>query len=579
MKRSCNSGIMRFTRFAGLLIAAMACLLSSYIILSTIYSVCFLYSAVPSGDLWWFIKDIADFKSHRIGLNFLWGQLGEHRIVLPRLILWIDMECFQFRGIFTIICSFLFQTGEALLLCIAFWRVGKNDLASKVAYAALAFGMMLSSSQIDIFVQPILVLFPLAFLMSSLSIFLIMRHYETRRGNWLAMSIGLVAAVCATLSLGSGLLVWLVLLLICVIEHGSRKTLCTTIIAGTVMWGVYFIGYCSPTESADPRASLLHPIEVAGFAFTFLTNVFNSTPSSMAGILGLCLLSLLAIGLALYIRVRTDFSKPPSFCVYIALFITSAACLTALGRLNYSLFEALSIRYRTPALIFWAAILGLGFSWWNGRAGDFGRSLGSPILAVLFLALFVLPAQRQPLDDSAYLSEQIKDDGIALAFDATDEVYGQLFSLRPDLVRDYTPFLRENRLSLFDDRLFASGGRSLTSLSANTSTEGCSGSVDGLKSFEDTAKLKGKISGWSRLQNEDHGSTTVVLVDDRGMMIGLARGVGPQAKFPPLFQNPTHSMRWLGYYHAGPASKIIAAYAVMARDSTVCPLGRMKLQP
>ena len=474
-----------------MLATALAWILSIYIILITIYSVCCFYSAVPSGDVWWFVKDMSEFKSHHIGLNFLWAQHSEHRLVLPRLILWIDLKYFHFRGVFTIFCSFLFQASEALLLCFAFWRVGKNDLASKLAYAALVFSMMFSSSQIENFVLPFQVQFPLVFFMASVSIFLILRHCETPGGNWVAMSLGLVAAACGTLSLGSGLLIWPVLVLICFIERGSLRTLCTATIAGVAMWVFYFIGYYSPPQSANPWASLTHPVSVAAFTFTFLASVLSSKPFPLAGILGLCSLSIAAIGFALYIRARSDFWKLRAFFVYMALFIVTTAFIAALGRLNYGLDEAAAIRYRTPALIFWASILGLGFSWWNGKAGDIGRSLGTPILAVLFIAIFVLPAQRLPIKHYARLSKQINDNGIALAFEATDKVYGQLFSVRPDLVRRYAPFLRENHLSFFADRLFTARGESLSTLFVGTSAQECSGSIEGLKPLEDTAEQKG----------------------------------------------------------------------------------------
>lgn len=570
----------RFTRFVGILATSSVVIYSFYIIIFTIHSVYRLYSAVPSGDVWWFIKDIADFKGHRIGLNFLWGQLSEHRPVLPRLILWIDLRFFRFRGVFTILCSFLFQGSEALLLCFAFWRAGKNDLASKFAYAALVFGMMFSSSQIDNFALPLQVQFPLSFFMSSVSIFLVLRHCQTIGGNWVAMFIGLVAAVCGTLSLGSGLLVWPVLLLICFIEGGSLKTLCTATIAGVSMWVVYVIGYYSPPENANPWVSLTHPISVSAFTFTFLASVISPKPSPIAGVLGLCSLSIVAIGFALYIRTRSDFWRLRAFFVYIALFLVLTAFLTALGRLNYGIIEAATIRYRTPALIFWAVILGLGSTWWNGKTGESGRSLGTPILSVLFLAIFVLPAQRMPVEQFASLSTQINDDGIALAFDATDNVYGHLFSIRPDLVSRYAPFLRENHLSLFADPLFTARGESLARLFGATAAEECSGSVDRLKSPDETVEEKGAVSGWSWLRNESHGPFTIVLVDDRNIVIGLARGVAPHPNIGLYFHNPTTlTTRWSGYFHAEPTSKIIAAYVVLADGKTVCPLGQVRLQP
>jgi hypothetical protein len=563
-----------------MLTAALAWTLSIYIVFTTILSVHRFYAAVPYGDIWWFVRDMSEFRSHRIGLNFLWGLHGEHRLVLPRLILWIDLQFFRFRGLFAIFCSFLLQGSEALLLCFAFWRATKNNPASKLAYAALVFGMMFSASQIANFVQPFQVQFPLAFFTASVSIFLTLRHCETPGGNWAAMILGLVAAACGTLSLGSGLLVWPVLLLICLVERASPRTLATATVAGVAMWIFYFIGYLTPPDSANPWASLTHPISVAAFTFTFIASALSTTPSHLAGILGLFSLSIVALGFVLYVRARSDsFWKLHAFFVYLALFIVGTALLAALGRLNCGLEEAATIRYRTPTLIFWASILGLGSSWWNERVGDVGRSLGTPILAVLFLITFVIPAQRMPIEHFARLSKQINDDSIALAFDATDDVYGQLFDIRPDLVHDYAPFLRENHLSLFADRLFTARGESLTTLFVGIWPQACSGSFDRLQPLEDTAQQKGAAFGWGWLRNESYGPATIVLADDSGTIVGLAHGMEPRPDVAAYFHNPKMlATGWSGYFHAEPTSRAITAYAVLPGGKTLCPLGEVGLQ-
>jgi hypothetical protein len=567
----------RLIRFGGMLATALAWILSIYVVLTSILAVHRFHSPVPYGDVWWFVGDISQFRSHRIGLNFLWHQHSEHRIVLPRLILWMDLQFFRFRGVFTIFCSLLFQAGEALLLCFAFWRVGKNDFASKLAYAALVFGMLFSASQIENFVLPFQVQFPLAFFTASVSIFLVLRHCGTPGGNWPAMILGLVAAVCGTLSLGSGLLVWPVLLLICFFERASLATFGTATIVGVAMWMSYFIGYSSPSASGNQWVSLAHPVRIAAFTVTLLGSALSSTPVRFAGILGVSSLSIAAIGFALYVRARSDsFWKLRAFFVYLALFIGATALLIAVGRLNYGLGEAAAIRYRTPTLIFWASILGLGFSWWNGIAGYIGRSLGTPILAALFIAIVVVPAQRLTVEHFARLSKQMNDNSIALAFDATDKVYGELFSLRPDLVRRYAPFLRENRLSIFADRLFTARGEPLTTLFVGTSAQECSGSFEGLQPVEDTAKQKGTVFGWCWLRNESRGPATIVLADDRDAIVGLAQGMERRPDIAAYFRNPKMlATGWSGYVHAEPTSRVITAYAVLPDGKTLCPLGRV----
>jgi hypothetical protein len=382
------------------------------------------------------------------------------------------------------------------------------------------------------------------------------------------------------MSLASGLLVWPVLLVVCFFEGAPVRTLLTAATAGVAMWIFYFIGYISPPECASPWVSLIHPMTVAAFTFTFLTSVFGSTPFRFAGVLGVSSLSIGIIGFILYSRASRDpLWRLRAFFVYLALFIVATALLTGLGRLNYGLGQASAIRYRTPSLIFWASILGLGFSWWNGIAGGIGRSLGTQIFSVIFLAVFVLPAQQAPIEQFARMSKQINRDSIALAFDATDDVYGRLFCLKPDLVCRYAPFLRENHLSIFADRLFTARGESLTNLFVRTSAQECSGSFEGLKLLDDPAKQKGTVFGWGWLRRESRGPETIVLADNGGTIVGLAHGMEPRPDVAAHSRNPKMvATGWSGYFHAEPSSRIITAYAVLPDGKTLCPLGQARIR-
>jgi hypothetical protein len=570
----------RFAHQASMVVLTLAWILSIYLILTTVLAVHTFYCSLPYGDMWWFVRDMSQFRSHQVGLSFLWSQHSEHRLVLPRLIFWVDLQFFRFRGVFTIFCGLVLQAGEAVLLCFAFWRVEKSASVSRLAYAALVFGMMFSASQIENLIFPFQVQFPLAFFMASVSIFLVLHHCETNGGNWISMFLGLAAAACATLSLGCGLLVWPVLLIICIIERASLKALWTTAIAGIAMWISYFIGYLSPSQSANPWASLRHPVRISAFTFTFVASALTPTPSRFAGLLGLVFLSGAAIAFFLYVRVRSASSwKARAFFVYLAFFIAATAFLTSLGRLNSDLDEAATIRYRMPPLIFWACIIGLGSSLCGGMRRKIGRSLAAPLLALLFLAIFLVPVQQPTIEDFARLSRQIDDDGIALAFDATDSVYEGLFRIRPDLVRSYAPFLEENHLSIFADRLFTAWGEPLPALFVGISSQECFGSFERLEPIEEAAKQKGALFGWGWLPSENRGPETIVLADDRNTIVGLARGLEPRADIAAHFRNPKMlATGWSGYYHVDRTSKIITGYAILPDGKTLCPLGQAEVQ-
>ena len=569
----------RFIYIVAVLATTLAWIASTFVILTTVEATRRFYCSMPYGDMWWFVGDMANFRSHRIGLGFLWQQHAEHRIVLPRLIFWIDLYFFHFRGIFTIICGFLFQILEGLLLCFALWRVKSIDVISKLVYAALVFCMMFSASQIEAFILPFQVQFPLAFFMASLSIFLVLRYCETQGGSPLLLLLGIVAAIFATLSLGCGLLIWPVLLLICFSKRAPLSSLFTTAIAGAGIWICYFIGYYSPDESANPWVSLTHPVLVVRFAFAFLTSVVSSRPSGFANLLIVTLLFIAILSLVFHVRAHsTSFQTIPPLMAYLALFIVATAFLTALCRLNFGLYEASAIRYRLPSLIFWSCILGLLAAVWNGTTNYVVRISVFPIVGLLFISIVLVPVQRPTIEYFAGLSSHIKNDAIALSLDVSDKVYEDLFKIRPDLVRSYTPFLREYHLSVFADPLYSARGKALTGFFGGISSGDCLGSFEGMKPLRDTATREGSAFGWGWLQVEGREPVSVVLADEAKTVVGLAHGLETRPDVEASFHNSKMlTTGWSGYYHAEPTSRIITAYAILPDGKTLCSLGQLEI--
>jgi hypothetical protein len=256
------------------------------------------------------------------------------------------------------------------------------------------------------------------------------------------------------------------------------------------------------------------------------------------------------------------------------------AFLTSLGRLNSDLDEATTIRYRMPTLISWACIIGLGSSLSGAGTRHIVRLLGGPLLALLFVALFLVPAQQPTIKEFARLSRQIANDSIDLAFNVTDQVYDRLFRIRPDLVRSYAPFLKENHLSIFADRLFTAWNEPLTDLFANVSSHECFGSVDRLEPIEKTAKQNGAVFGWGWLPTENRGPKTIILADERNAIVGLARGLEPRPDRVTYFRNPKMlATGWSGFYHLDNAAQIITGYAILPDGNTLCPLGHIEVQP
>jgi len=354
----------------------------------------------------------------------------------------------------------------------------------------------------------------------------------------------------------------------------------TISIAGVGMWICYFIGYYSPSANANPWVSLTHPVSVVRFAFTFLGSVLSSGQAHFTSVLALSLLAFTAIFLAFYVCTQPySFRRVPPLFIYLSLYILATSFLTELGRINYCLPEASAFCFRLPVLIFWACILGLLLSVWNGSANHGVRTCGSTIVGLLFVAIVLAPVQQSTIESFASLSAQLRDDSVALAFDVGDEVYARLFNLRPDLVRSYAPFLRENNLSIFADRLFTARGKSLTTLFVGGLRQECFGSFEGLRPLQDMEAPEGTAFGWGWIQAESRGPETVILADENKTIVGLANGLAIRPDVAESFHNRKMlAAGWSGYYHAAPTSRAISAYALLSDGDTLCSLGQLAVE-
>lgn len=99
-----------------------------------------------------------------------------------------------------------------------------------------------------------------------------------------------------------------------------------------------------------------------------------------------------------------------------------------------------------------------------------------------------------------------------------------------------------------------------------------------MKLLEDGSKQKGTVFGWGWLRNESHGFATIVLGDDRGLIVGLAHGMERRPDVASYFRNPKMlDTGWSGYFNAGLTSRIITAYAILPNGKTL-PLGQIVLK-
>ncbi len=130
------------------------------------------------------------------------------------------------------------------------------------------------------------------------------------------------------------------------------------------------------------------------------------------------------------------------------------------------------------------------------------------------------------------------------------------------------PFLIQHRLSVFSDKRSTWIGRPIDQIAKPASPGSCLGSFDGLPS--DRVKGGAKVWGWAWSTREKKAISHILLVDENGIIVGLASG-GIQrpdvvAAVPEVKGKPTG---WQGYSKDAHA---VSAYGLVDGGKKACQL-------
>ena len=95
-------------------------LLSLFFISFTFFGLFINYSPVPHNDSWKTVRDLLMVTNNMEGLfgPWLWDQHNEHRILLTRLIFFLDYELFGGRGVLNIVSIFATLAFSALVFTL-----------------------------------------------------------------------------------------------------------------------------------------------------------------------------------------------------------------------------------------------------------------------------------------------------------------------------------------------------------------------------------------------------------------------------------------------------------------------------
>lgn len=337
-------------------LVVIACLFA----LNNVHTVMAWHVSIPFWDEWDVFPRMIAIRDAGYPIadtfNFLWEQHNEHRIVIPKLIYFADMIWFGYQGYFPLACIFLFQS---LMACVLAWLFisSKRGFWKMWLFAPLTIVAAFHLVQYANFASTFQTSFVGCFAFAVIALALYAKFVVNGQKVYL---IGvLLFAIFSSLSLASGLFVWLALAWLAYLLHKNSYVQSVAFIGVFVAFLLLYLhGYKNLDVQANPVYNLInHPFLIFEYWLIWLGNITETAASAkLLGSMGLLAFTMIVMHLAAD-KDRVNHTELYAL-LGICLFILMAGFVTSIGRINLGVEQAMASRYTTPVLIFWTSLLG-----------------------------------------------------------------------------------------------------------------------------------------------------------------------------------------------------------------------------
>ena len=522
---------------------------------------------------------IAHWYVHWQNIDSSWSRLfdqhNEHRIALPRLIFFTDLGWFRGSWYFTLGCLFLIQLLHAMLLTKLICSALSCHAISRLMVGGIVVALMFSALQIRNLVWGLQVQFLGVFFIGTVALYFLLRSgttSQTSHSVWKSpFLVGAFSCVAATFTMANGLLLWVVGMMFGIKNTWSVKRLLVFWTLASLVWVVYFADFQFDPALPRPWDTIHQLWPVVQYMAVYLGNPISPAWRECAIVLGLLgMISTLLLSLSFtFDRAHRIFnSHALRTLLAIVVFVLLTALITALGRIEFGVEQAMASRYATPALIFWIATCALLLSIRvKSRLILLGiRQIGAVItLSVIFSALtFQLKIPE--------IEQQFRLTRLAAAASLLSNVYDKSvlehIHPRPPQIMSVVDTLREHRLSLFSMEIADLIGQSLEQSLSITPRDQCAGHID---QVTDLASDRNgfRLRGWAIDRTRDKPADQIIFVSE-----GLIRGVafsGVERKDVEKHYPGIKRSGWFGYARVNPGVTV-QAYALIHDNQSACLL-------
>ena len=558
-----------------------------YIAATTAYWTFQSIHPLPRWDLWSIIEFLA--RDQPVTLSWLWSPRSAHRQPIPRLISIADFNFFRGCGYFVLGLILLMQIGSALMMVsLSLDVIGSSE--DRRPWSILASGLVAcfvsSAAQIQNFTFPYGAFVEMMFF-SILAFFCLKRAIESDSRVWIAA--GALAAICSALCVASGIITTTIFAAGCWMARVPRRALLLVTIVDVAFIAAYL--HADSGGNSLVMDALLHRrVQIVQYCFVFLGNVWSPQPMTAAIVGSWGLMLLLSVTLfttfkqtwgnnrsgELGVASADESGLADGFCpaslslFSIALLIVGQGFMTSLGRVSLGVEEAVSSRYATSVSFLWIAVLVLALALLLNKGPLSARYIAA-YCVLLLITVGETAAQNGIIGEAwAENSRNFELAANALRVGVVDLNVFLLVSAasRPEVVARARSFLLEHRLSIFADSRYALLGRHINEVASMSPPDACLGYFD----IASAVGVQGgeRVQGWAWSRPEKNAPSLILLVNDAGVIVGLASGGIERpdvvAAIPEVSERRTG---WQGYAKEGRA---VSAYALIEGRREACRL-------
>ncbi|MGI9075312.1 MAG: hypothetical protein ACR2JB_29230 [Bryobacteraceae bacterium] len=344
------------------------------------------YMPCPFGDEWFVIDSIARGNGPS-SWSWLFGQHNEHRIAIPRALIWLDLVRFDGKNVSLFVEIYLVLLLHWIAICCALERLTNFPTALKRTLQGLFAFCIFHPNQNENLTWPFEISFVLPFAIATASL-LLSAFFPQLRRPWLATFYVAVSPLLAGLSLASGLLIGPVTLCLAVIRRLPYRFVIIILTAFLLSVGIYVWGYKSPDPANSAQSALADPKGLFVYVLTYFgaswTKILPHKERLVALLSVACFVALVIRA----VRKQKLLSAFEWFCIAECSLMLVIALATALGRLKFGVGQAYASRYQTPAMLYWGALCSLIITAvWRARPQRFKLVQGTLLLIMCLSAL------------------------------------------------------------------------------------------------------------------------------------------------------------------------------------------------